>query len=246
MEYAAWQAKPALEKTGLFLLQFFPGFPLILLPGLIFLPWRSVSPSASPQWMRLLPPALWTIGYLVLYVSRLPLYQYGRYLMPALPLVLLLGCWGFFRFSAAVHTRLGRRIRLAWRALLVSLGAAFWMLGLLAFRSDVTFINQQMVNTARWSADNLPANALIAAHDIGALGYFDGKHAILDLAGLISPQVIPLMNDAAALKAFLRQNAASHLIAFPDWYPSLAQGCTLAYQTPFTSPLGAMSVYQCH
>lgn len=245
MEYASWQAKPFWEKTGVFLLQFFPGFPLFLLPGLAFLPWR-VADTSFPLWKRILPAGLWGIGYLVLYVSRLPLYQYGRYIMPVLPLFLLLGAWGFFRFSTSVHTRLERRLRLAWRSLLLLAGAGFWVLGLLAFRSDVTFINQQMVNTARWSAANLPASALIAAHDIGALGYFDGQHAILDLAGLISPQVISFMNDEAALRAFIRQNAASHLIAFPGWYPALSQGCRVAYQSPYSSPLGAMSIYQCH
>ena len=37
-------------------------------------------------------------------------------------------------------------------------------------------------------------NAIVAAHDIGALGYLD-DHQLVDLAGLITPEVIPFMLD---------------------------------------------------
>ena len=45
-------------------------------------------------------------------------------------------------------------------------------------------------------AHNTPPDALIAAHDIGAVGYF-GQRRLLDLAGLVSPEVIPFIRDEA-------------------------------------------------
>ncbi len=59
-------------------------------------------------------------------------------------------------------------------------------------------------STARWSQTSLWVHAhtdsadLIAAHDIGALGYFGGR-PILDLAGLVNPEVIPFIRDQEKL-----------------------------------------------
>jgi hypothetical protein len=78
-----------------------------------------------------------------------------------------------------------------------------------------------MVATARWVAANTPAEALIAAHDIGALGYFGRRH-ILDMAGLVSPQVIPFIRDEGRLSGWLDQEGASYLVTFPNWYPGLS------------------------
>jgi DNA-binding LacI/PurR family transcriptional regulator len=62
-------------------------------------------------------------------------------------------------------------------ALYIPIGAA-------AFAADVAIINSEMVAVAQWLERNTPPDALIAAHDIGAIGYFTGR-PLLDLAGLI-------------------------------------------------------------
>jgi hypothetical protein len=51
-----------------------------------------------------------------------------------------------------------------------------------------------MVAVSEWVAANTPPDDLIAAHDIGALGYF-ARRPLLDLAGLVSPEVIPFIRD---------------------------------------------------
>ncbi|GAB4502238.1 MAG: hypothetical protein Fur0035_17860 [Anaerolineales bacterium] len=241
-EYAAWQAKPALEKIGQFLIQFLPGLAALLAPGIFLLPWR------EKRWPLALI-LLWALGYIALYLSRLPVYQYGRYTMPALPILILLGLWGFFRWRAAVRTRAGRRLRFAWAALLALMTILLWGLGARSFAGDVAFIESEMVQTARWSAQNLPPQARIAAHDIGALGYFDGGHDLLDLAGLISPEVIPFINDESWLAGFLAEKGAGYVIAFPNWYPGLVRACFSRYQSDGKfagqSPLGALTIYQC-
>jgi hypothetical protein len=79
-----------------------------------------------------------------------------------------------------------------------------------------------MVVTAKWVANNLPPNAVVAAHDIGALGYFD-HHRLIDLAGLVSPEVVPFMRDEDRLAEYLNQRGADYLIAFPIFYPELTR-----------------------
>jgi hypothetical protein len=94
----------------------------------------------------------------------------------------------------------------------------------------VAVIESEMVVTAKWVATNLPPDALIAAHDIGALGYFDG-HKLLDLAGLISPEVIPFIRNESQLAEYLNQRGADYLIAFPDFYPLLTENAKTVFTT---------------
>ena len=62
---------------------------------------------------------------------------------------------------------------------------------------------------------------------IGALGYFT-RRPLLDLAGLISPEVIPFIRDEARIRTFIRERGAGYAILFPDWYPRLAEDSGLA------------------
>jgi hypothetical protein len=99
---------------------------------------------------------------------------------------------------------------------------AFLIQGGLTYSEDVAIIQSEMVPAARWIAQNTPPDALIAAHDIGALGYY-GERKILDLAGLISPEVIPFIRDEPRLADYLDQRGAAYLVTFPNWYPLLTQ-----------------------
>jgi hypothetical protein len=101
------------------------------------------------------------------------------------------------------------------------LALIFWLRGALAYQSDVQIIQTEMVATAQWVAGNTPADTLIAAHDIGALGYFGGRR-VLDMAGLVSPEVIPFIRDESRLSAWLDREGANYLETFPDWYPALS------------------------
>jgi hypothetical protein len=114
--------------------------------------------------------------------------------------------------------------RVASRAWLVSLGTVlliFWGRGAWAYAWDVAVIESEMGATARWVARNISPDSLVAAHDIGALGYF-GERRLLDLAGLISPEVIPFIADERALEGYLDDKGASYLVTFPSWYPALS------------------------
>ena len=165
---------------------------------------------------------VWVVGFLGLYALRLPPYQHGRYLMPVMPILFLWGLLGALDFLREGATRSGSRLmRVAWGSSIVVLAVAFWGLGAKSYGQDVAFIESEMVAVAQWVDVNLPPDALIAAHDIGALGYFD-HHALIDLAGLVSPEVIPFLRDEVELAAYLNARGAQYLIAFPGVYPSLA------------------------
>jgi hypothetical protein len=99
-----------------------------------------------------------------------------------------------------------------------------------AYQRDVGFIESEMVETAHWIEANTPSQARIAAHDIGALGFFSHRE-LLDLAGLVSPEVIPFIRDESRLAGYLDAYQADYLVTFPSWYPRLVLRAEQVYQT---------------
>jgi hypothetical protein len=117
-----------------------------------------------------------------------------------------------------------------WRGSIAMLVAGFIILGANSYAQDVAIIESEMVVTAKWVAQNVPPDAIIAAHDIGALGYFD-NHKLIDLAGLISPEVIPFIRDEPKIAVFLNEQSAGYLIAFPEFYPLLSSELNEVFST---------------
>lgn len=220
---------------------------LLLLPGILFAIGRLLYQRA---WPRLLP-LLWAIGHLVLYAWRLPLvYQHGRYLLPTIPIWLLYGLAGWlwlFTWLARQHQAaalLRRVLTLSY----VVVTAFFLLLGAAAYADDVNFIEGEMVTTARWLAENTSEDALIATHDIGAIGYF-AKRPLLDLAGLLSPSVVPFLTDQTAMVDYAVAQEADYLVTAPGWpYVAVEKVGTAVYTTnyaPSTSDgYNNMTVYE--
>lgn len=226
-EYAAWQMLPISDRLGQMFLQLLVGANLVLIPGVIG--WLVKSIRAR-MWGSL-AAMIWCAGYLWLYISRLPVYQHGRYLMPAMPIFFLFGLLSFAGFDGGkMFARYHWVAQTLWRGSLAMLTFGFIFLGANSYAQDVAVIESEMVATAKWVAENLPAEALVAAHDIGALGYFD-SHELIDLAGLISPEVIPFIRDEKQLTVFLNEKGADYLIAFPEFYPLLSEGLEQVFST---------------
>ncbi|MFZ5822706.1 MAG: hypothetical protein ACOYYJ_22670 [Chloroflexota bacterium] len=243
-EYAAWQAKPFLERFGQLTLQFLAGASLALLPGAVG--WTGAT-LRKRDWGTLAGMA-WFAGYLLIYIEKLPVYQHGRYVMPAMPVFFLWGLAALLTFARS--KRLGRfqwASSLGWNSLVGILCAAFWLVGAWTYAQDVAIIESEMVVTAKWVAANVPEGELVAAHDIGALGYFD-DHELVDLAGLVSPEVIPFLRDEARLAAYLDEVGASYLIAFPEFYPQLSQQAEAVFTTgsPITLSSGGENMVVFH
>jgi hypothetical protein len=204
------------------------GVGILLLPGFIYILLRLLR---ARQWGAL-AGAVWAAGYLILYALRLPVtYQHGRYVIPMMPAYFiwgLAGVMGIIQASSPVFWK--RVLSRAWLASIVFVCMAFWFLGARTYGRDVAFIESEMVETARWVATNIEDDALVAAHDIGALGYF-GEHNLLDLAGLVSPEVVPFIRDETRLAEWLVGEDADYLVTFPSWYPELTRALEPVFQT---------------
>jgi hypothetical protein len=227
-EYAIELLEPWWKRVGE---QFFLpniGVGSLLLPGFIHYLIQAVR---LKKW-GIVAGAVWAIGYLILYAIRLPVtYQHGRYAMPMMPIYILWGFAGVLTLVQPSSPNLWKRV--FSRSWLLSIGIvciAFWILGARTYGRDVAFIESEMVSTARWVASHTEENAIVAVHDIGALGYF-GNRQILDMAGLVSPEVIPFIRDEERLAEWITNHGASYLVTFPSWYPRLTQDLTPIYVT---------------
>jgi len=224
--FYAKQTEYAIMREAPLISRFFKEFALplvgagiILLPGFILFVFDIIK---RKKWNDIAPILLF-IGYTGLYALRLPVtYQHGRYIIPVMPLFFIIGISGLLKYYRASLNKL------LWRVLYKA-GAIsgmivllmFWFLGARAYGKDVGFIQSEMVAVAKWVDANTEPDAIIAAHDIGALGYW-GNREILDLAGLISPEVIPFIRDEYKIKQYLDEHQANYLATFPGWYPYLS------------------------
>jgi len=221
------------------------GAGVILVPGFVYIVYKAIK-----KWnWGIISGAGWMIGYIAVYAWRLPAtYQHGRYLIPMMPGFFLWCMAGFFYFVGDETKNTWRRVfsRTWWTAWLVTT-FIFWVIGARAYAEDVAVIESEMVTTARWISANTEQEALVAAHDIGAIGYFSNRD-LLDLAGLVSPQVIPFIRDENQLRRFLDEQGTNYLVTFPGWYPNLVSSASMIYSTGavFSPELGGenMAVFQ--
>jgi len=226
-EYAAWQQLSLGYRLGELSLQLLVGPSFLLIPGVIMWALRSVR---MRSWGSLLA-LTWSLGYMFMYVLRLPMYQHGRYIMPAMPIFFLLGILAVLDFSASkTFGRYQWFVKTLWLASLFMVTFLFIVLGARSYSKDVALIEQEMVDTARWVNLNLPPDALLAVHDIGAIGYFSAQ-PIIDLAGLVSPEIVPFIRDEARLTTYLNEQDADYLIAFSDFYPEMTNGRDVVFVT---------------
>ena len=171
---------------------------------------------------------IWALGYIGIYFMRLPAYQHGRYIIPAFPILYVWGMLGMMAYVTSPNAN--QRIVFLWLSLVSFLVVAFQWVGAMQNADDVVFVETQMVQTARWINENIPPDAVLGVHDIGAIGYFT-QNPILDLAGLITPDVVHFIRDEGQLGAYLSASGAKYLVTFPNWYPNLIAGRTEVFET---------------
>ena len=213
----SWLSEPLLERIKDYLWPILASPFLVLIPGAVMWLVRRIR---SQNW-NVLASLLWVLGYIGIYFFSLPAYQHGRYIIPALPAMYLWGVAGLLEFVSSQPRN--TRIAFLWQTLTVFLCLAFTYLGASQNANDVRWVENEMVGTAKWVNQNIPSGARLAVHDIGAIGFYV-ENPLVDMAGLVSPEVIPFIRDETRLAAYLDSNSVTYLITFPSFYPELTSG----------------------
>ena len=234
-----WQSTPFLERLGDYLAPILASPFLALIPGAFM--WL-IKRVRTLDW-SVLASLLWVVGYFLIYFVSLPAYQHGRYIIPAFPVLYLWGILGFLEFVFSAEA--SKRIVFLWQVVTIALGLAFTYIGARQNASDVFWVESEMVATARWVKENVPPDARLAVHDIGALGFYV-QNPIVDMAGLITPEIVPFIRDEPQLEEYLNSNSVDYLITFPGFYPQLTSERELVFKAGSEfSPLGEnMGVYR--
>jgi hypothetical protein len=167
-------------------------------------------------------PWAWLIGVPALYVARgVPVLS--RYLLPLLPVLAWLAWRAADRWwigDAAPHELPARARRAAVAGF--ALAALVVVQELVVYRTAVlphvtsfsTAMERSLMRWGRWFGAHSAPSAEIAAPDIGAIGYFSERR-VLDLAGLVSPRMIPLLEREPSEDLIARLDFAS--ISRPDY-----------------------------
>ena len=209
-----WLSKSLGERLIDYLLPIIASPFIALVPGAIL--W--VSKNLRERNWGAISGVIWLIGYIGIYFLRLPAYQHGRYIIPAFPMLYLWGMLGMVEFVNSAKAN--KRIVFLWSVLTGILCLIFGFIAARQNAYDVYWIESEMVTTAKWVEENIPPDAILAVHDIGVLGYYV-QNPMLDLAGLITPDVVPFIRDEDQLAEYLNTNSADYLIVFVSDYPNL-------------------------
>lgn len=166
---------------------------------------------------------VWPLVVVLLYSVRLPVtYQHARYLIPILPILILYSVWAMARFRDYLKTVKLRRFARALPIVLALAVVLVWYNGSITYQSDVRIINDEQVQIGQWLNSHTPTNSIVATHDIGAIGYFSHRR-IIDTAGLVSTEFIPIVHDETAILQKAKAEGANYFALMPNWYPELDQ-----------------------
>lgn len=173
---------------------------------------------------------LFSFGLFLAYWMKLPyLYQEGRYMMPLVPFVLMLGIFGLQSatdgkkglFKSMRATRI-----LVLQAVVILIAGTQFANASLEKRNEYAgmclYINDRQVRTAKWLHDNTPENAIVGTHDIGAIAYYSGRK-IADMVGLVSPEMIERIGNLNRLHQFLVEKNVSHIAVLRNWFEVVNQ-----------------------
>jgi arabinofuranosyltransferase len=186
----------------------------------------SVVDAVKVRRMSGLMHVLWILVMFGAYWSKLPfLFQQGRYLMPIIPSYLFLGVMGASWIAGIASRKLFRLSPRPADAIIcvILLGIAILKFGTAnapnaeEYAETCKYILDRQVRTARWISSHLPEDAVVATHDIGAIGYYSSRH-IVDMVGLVTPAAIKTIDNLDSLKSFLARKHVTHLAVLRDWF----------------------------
>ena len=168
----------------------------------------------------------WPLLLFVAYWKNLPyLYQEGRYMMPVLPFVILLGLLGLRsaleiggKVVKALNGRSGNAVAaLAVLAILFTQFASASWDGRKGYAEYCKYISDRQVRTAHWLQQNLPPDAVVGTHDVGAIAFYSQRR-IVDMVGLVSPETIDNIGRLDKLMQFLISKKVTHLVVLRNWF----------------------------
>ncbi|MBU1694551.1 MAG: hypothetical protein KKC51_11380 [Verrucomicrobia bacterium] len=134
-----------------------------------------------------------------------------------------------------------------------------WKVATKKAAEDVDTIQRLYVKMGQWIDRHVEPNALLAVNDIGGVAYF-GRREILDLIGLASPEMWPIIlrgrdavRDIPYMKKYLQKRGVDYLVVGAKYYPAYTRDQATfepvaVFEEQFVSghTWSPQVVYRCH
>lgn len=183
-----------------------------------------------PLWRRSRLAAAWLVTLILLLPFIIPfVWHHGRYSLPLIPFQMIAAALGavwlvdrFPRRRAAAAAIVLFTVILAGGLTLPS-----WSRMLGDNSREILEVDLAM---GAWLGENLPAGSVVAVDDIGAITYLS-ERPIVDLIGLVSPEMWPALNDEEPVSATVRllaESGVETMAIFPGWHGLLAGNADIA------------------
>lgn len=236
------------------------GWLLILLAGLGigWLLWRNWTGRDRTGFAWPIWPIVFVIA--VLYLGALHfVLNNGRYVAPAIPFHALAAAIGIWALTEIISRPLIQRTAPAALGVILVI-SVFWMgrnQGA-AVANDVGQLYKMHITAAYWFKQYTRPDAVLALNDVGAIPHIADRE-VLDMIGLVSPEVIDPLSEAPRLSAphdfqlarLMLDNPPRFIAIFPwffpymvEWEGALQAETQFDIQGPTVIAGGSMVVYQ--
>jgi tetratricopeptide (TPR) repeat protein len=147
----------------------------------------------------------------------------GRYLIPLIPFYIILAVYGVKVVSEFL------RIKLKSPALIILILAGYFLAAIIIsiihlnlwsgyYAQNCKYYNDRHVAAGNWIYKNTLPEAVIATHDIGAIEFY-GKRKLVDMAGLVSPEIVSKMKTSKDyLNKYLIEKKVDYLVTLKNWF----------------------------
>jgi tetratricopeptide (TPR) repeat protein len=152
-------------------------------------------------------------------------HRFGRYMMPIIPFFILVSGIGFrdllklsSGFLKSRNIVIGLYIVIS--AIILVLSVKDYYENKKEYSGNCKYISDRQVAAAMWIKNNTNENDVIATHDVGAIGFYCGRK-IVDVAGLVTPELITKINDKnynAYLTEYLKKSGVTYVAFLREWY----------------------------
>ncbi|MBV6479932.1 MAG: hypothetical protein HGGPFJEG_02738 [Ignavibacteria bacterium] len=169
---------------------------------------------------------LFILSLVFIYWLKLPYaHRFGRYMMPIIPFFVLVSVIGFRDFARFIN-RYTTNVLFAKSIFYILIGITFFIgvkdydLNRELYVTQSKYIFDRQVSAAKWIKESTNDSAVIATHDVGAIGFYSGRK-IIDVAGLVTPELISKINDlnyVNYMKDYMNKNGVTHLAFLREWY----------------------------
>ncbi|HMQ68079.1 MAG TPA: hypothetical protein PKA90_03695 [Ignavibacteria bacterium] len=166
------------------------------------------------------------IFFLFIHVMKIPAFtRFGRYLMPLIPFYILISLSGYKEIFGMLSDHFKkipvfRYVMITVFGAVISFNVYYFQLYKSIVSSEDKYIYNRQVKTAKWLNGNTEKSDVIAAHDIGAIGYYSGRK-IVDVAGLITPELGEHLNDenySDYMTDYMEDKGVTYTAFLREWY----------------------------